>query len=203
MIAQPITPSSSNDEALYALIATPTEPKDTAAMQTQSAPVKRADFDDEPPQNATDDTEHTAKETERIRLSDLAELSDMADVVVEAVSMVQEVGLGWYYKTQKISNADYIRAKEMIAAFDKKRYVQDETDEDRKIISDYKEVAEYQNEVAPYSEAEKALLKKRLIPVMSQSGVKISPQSALIVTALMLTVPRLMPIIGEKFMNDD
>ena len=69
------------------------------------------------------------------------------------------------------------------------------------LLTIYDEI-ELMKEEMPYTDDEKALLIKRLTPVLRTGSVNVSPTTALVVAAGIITAPRLLTV-ANAYQNKD
>lgn len=123
---------------------------------------------------------------------------DFADIIINGVDALQTKFLPSLYEKQILKREDLNKVKLILTRIDAQRKNQtlDLTETDLYLLNKADEIAEYAKTL-PLTTEEKNNIRKPLIHVLSNVNFKTSPETALITAALMVFLPRLLPLINN------
>lgn len=149
-----------------------------------------------PPAPAAEDTEELPMEPEEI-----------AEMLVDAVDMVQQWAYPALYNKIVFTKEERSDLKELLKklkAAKREGKIDSEgniqvtlSPYDQELIEKHDESIAYEEELVPLEEKEINWLKKPLSKLLAASKYKVSPASGLIVAALIVTLPRALPLLAK------
>lgn len=154
-------------------------------------------------------TLQVAEEVEQLQDDEaVLDPEETADIIIDVVDAIQSALLPKAYEAAAFSAADKKVLDQVLAKIDtqdvKKSYDVGD-DEEVKItfsrkelyqLQKYKKLQKYENDIVPFKERDRKLLRKPLMRLVENSNVDMSPTSALLFTSIVITAPRLMPLVG-------
>jgi hypothetical protein len=120
---------------------------------------------------------------------------EFAGIIVTVSDMLQQRGFAAGFKKRVLNKDDRTRLKQLLAEQDatvkiNRKY----TAYENWLLRVNAEIAKYEEEL-PFKGEEKENLTNRLAAVLQKKNLKLTPEQALLATAVTITLPRLIPIL--------
>lgn len=132
---------------------------------------------------------------------------DIADMIVDGIDMVQQYLYPIVYDRLLFTKQEKADLREALKEI-KKAKRENQVDEkgnvtinltayQQDLLEKQSESLEYEEEIVPLSEKEQGWLKKPLARMLKAANTKVNPVTGLIVAAIIITLPRVLPILGN------
>lgn len=168
---------------------------DTAGDQSEGGENHDDDFDEPDPEKETSSTGAAAGIAGKLSYSP----EKLAKTIVEGVETAVEMGFPYLYQ-QSLDKDDRLALKQLARKYrnTKNKKTVTLSEEDQRVMEIYLDYDEFTENLA-FDADEKKSLAEPLAEVLKNMNYQTTPQNALIIAALIVIAPRLIPV-GKNFL---